>query len=118
MAASNRGDLVKVEAYVDAGANLDLTNKNGTTALMMASMSGHASVARALLEGGAAVDSANKDGVTALMMASKWGKAEALRVLLEAGADRFAVATGGPSRGKSGLAVATAESVAVFNEFI
>ena len=72
--------------------------------LQIASVNGHASVARVLIEFGANVNQANSSGQTPLILAAVGGHAELARVLLEAGAD-LGVAN---PHGQTALDIATA----------
>ncbi len=58
---------------VGRGADTDLQDKDGYTALMIASCKGRAEVARILPDTGADVSLKDKDGLTALMWARKNG---------------------------------------------
>jgi len=70
---------------LEAGAEVDLKNTKGGTALMVVARHGEAGAMRVLLEAGAAVDAKNNT-LTSLMVASAMGHEGAVRVLLEAGA--------------------------------
>ena len=72
---------------LEAGADKNLADNDGSTALMMAAVQGHATVLRLLLEAGADKNLADNDGSTALMMAARGGHADVMRLLLEAFAD-------------------------------
>ncbi|SFW14274.1 ankyrin repeat domain-containing protein [Nitrosovibrio sp. Nv17] len=106
-----------VDLLIDAGARLNLRNRHGETAIMLASYgglydvvkklylrgaevnhpgwnpllyaatSGHPKIVRLLLEGGVPVDAASDNGTTALMMAARGNHSDTVRVLLEHGAD-------------------------------
>jgi len=84
--ASYSGDASKVTFALQAGAEVDSTAGNDTTALMLASAEGHEESMRLLLEAGAAVDAATTTAETALMLASGHDREGAVRVLLKAGA--------------------------------
>ena len=72
---------------LEAGADKNLANKTGRTALMIASASGHVETTRALLKAGADIDMTNNSGRTALMIASATRQSHTAKALLEAGAD-------------------------------
>ena len=76
-----------VQVLLDAGANVDVQNKEGATALMAASVRGHTATVQVLLDAGANVDVQNKEGATAFMAASMKGHTATVQVLLAAGAD-------------------------------
>ena len=87
--AVKKGDLKFIESYKgDIDESLD---KNGTTALIMASEIGNISVIKALLKLNADIDYVDNAGKTALMFASEKGNADAVRVLISSGADVEAV---------------------------
>ena len=105
------------DLLINAGAKLNLRNRYGETAIMLASYNGlesvveklyikgaeinhegwnpliyaasggHPKVIQLLLEGGVPVNSASSNGTTALMMAAKGNHLDAARVLLKNGAD-------------------------------
>jgi len=66
------------------GAQVDLQDSNGTTALLEAAQRGHVQVMDMLLKRGAEVSLANNDGVTALTAAMLHGKTEAELRLMSA----------------------------------
>ena len=59
----------KVKLLVDAGANVEMKDKEGQTALMKAASNGNADVVTALLENGANVNAADNKGTNALLFA-------------------------------------------------
>lgn len=69
---------------LDAGADVNATNANGSTALMWA-VADPAKV-QLLLDRRAAVDAKTKDGTTALVAAAQHGRVESMRLLLAHGA--------------------------------
>lgn len=64
--------------------DLEATNANGETALMMAAFRGHNPSVRKLIEKGAAL---NRDGWTPLHYAAANGHVDTINILVEAGAD-------------------------------
>jgi ankyrin repeat protein len=84
-----------VRRLLSAGAAVNSTVENGTTALVAAAKWGAAGIATELLQAGAAVHTADDDGVTALMWAACAGAPEVMQVLLQAGAATDAVDTSG-----------------------
>ena len=77
--AAWEGDSSKVDALLRAGADVNASNHQGTTALMASAWgggSGNAGVARRLIERGANVNAANAYGRTALMEAARNGNLE------------------------------------------
>eukprot|EP00439_Symbiodinium_sp_Y106_P024937 s399_g3.t1 len=83
MAASRQGHI----EVVQAGADKNLADDGGFTALITASGRGHVEAVRMLLDAGANKSLASSHGLTALMVASLPGHVEVLRVLLDAGAE-------------------------------
>ena len=55
-AAASNGDLVKVQALIAGGANVNATTAEGATALIIASKNGHAAIVRSLLDAKADVN--------------------------------------------------------------
>lgn len=106
-----------VDLLVNAGAKLNLRNRHGETAIMLASYKGlgnivhalyvngaeinhkgwnpllyaasggHARIIELLLEGGVPVNATSDNGTTPLMMAARGNHLEAAKVLLKNGAD-------------------------------
>ena len=84
MLAAERGNAANIITALDQGANINITNSFGITALMGAAKSGHTEIVKLLLEHGAdvaRVDEAN--GATALMFAAKKGHTETVKLLLD-----------------------------------
>ena len=73
-----KGHLKSVKALIKAGANPNLQEQDGMTALMWASDAGNLEIVKALITAGANVDHQDKDGYTALMLASASGYAKDL----------------------------------------
>jgi len=85
--AIRAGDPDEVKALLAAGADANVRDGEGWTALMLVTVKGHLDVARELLSAGADVHAKNQKGWTALRFAVSMDDAEALRLLLEVGAD-------------------------------
>ncbi len=87
--AAVEGDLKKVGAFLNEGANVNAKGKESNrTALMWASLRGHLDVVRLLFEKVAEVNARDDNGETALLSASGKGGIEVVKLLLEKGADR------------------------------
>ena len=69
------------------GAQLDLTDKLGNTALIQAAAYGASRAIDILLESGAKIDLENRQGETALIKAAQSGHLEAVEILLAKGAN-------------------------------
>jgi ankyrin repeat protein len=96
----NRGDFIQrtplfhavqmkqreiVEALLSAGADINIPNTHGETALFYAAQ--QREIVEALLSAGARVDFPNNRGETALFYAVQSGRIESIKALLQAGAD-------------------------------
>ena len=81
------GDTDVIRALVAAGVNVDATNANGWTALVMAASWGESVALNALIAAGADVNAVDNRGWTALMWAVREGNTDVVRNLVDAGAD-------------------------------
>ena len=86
--ASEKGHLEVVRLLIEAGADMDKSNRWYSTPLYIASEEGHLEVVRLLIVAGADKDKERFDGVTPLSIASEKGHLEVVRLLIEAGADK------------------------------
>ncbi|HVT03195.1 MAG TPA: ankyrin repeat domain-containing protein [Thermoanaerobaculia bacterium] len=78
--AVRQGDAAAVANYVSSGENVDATDDQGQTALMMVT---DGAIAKALLEARANVNAADKHGMTPLMRAATAGNAAIVRLLID-----------------------------------
>ena len=78
---------IDVQALLNAGADVDATNRWGQTALMIAAEKGQSGNVDLLLKAGADVDRIDDDGCSALHLACKNGNRNAVKRLVAAGAD-------------------------------
>ena len=85
--ASKNGDLEKVKLLIENGANIEVKDNNGDTALILASYYRRLEIVKYLVEKGANINATNDNGWTSLMYASKYGELETIKYLLENGAD-------------------------------
>jgi ankyrin repeat protein len=85
--ATTAGDLERVCALLDAGADIDALDKHGQTALMNAAHRGDTAMVGTLADRGADLDHTAKYRLTALMLAVINNHAEVVRVLVAAGAN-------------------------------
>jgi hypothetical protein len=81
------GDRDAALALIDAGADANAVEADGTSALVWAAHQGDVGLAARLIEAGADVARANDYGATAMSEAAATGDADVLALLLEAGAD-------------------------------
>jgi ankyrin repeat protein len=88
MEASYRGNIKAVQELLDHGADPNLQDEDGDTALMFASLRGYTDmVSLLLLDHGTDPNLRNDFGWSALMYASYMGRIDMARLLLDHGAD-------------------------------
>jgi len=80
---------------IERGADVNLRNKAGLSALMMAAAIGHPGLVSSLIEKGAVVDAKSESGETALMYTSEGGSLEIVQLLKAKGADVNTQTNGG-----------------------
>ena len=85
VAAANN-QVTVINPFHAAGADLEVGDARGRTALMQASLHGHEAAAEALLNAGAKVDRTDREGYTSLMFAAEENQAATVRLLLARGA--------------------------------
>lgn len=85
--AARAADLQAVRAQLAGGADANLPEKDGTTALLWATYHALPDMVSALLKAGADPNVANRFGVTPLLQASRYGDAALIRLLLAGGAE-------------------------------
>lgn len=84
--AANRNDAASVKAFIDSGANPDMTSLGGdNTPLMQAVMHGNVDMAESLIDAGADVNLSAMD-TTPLQLAAGVGNAPMVRLLIGGGA--------------------------------
>ena len=84
---SARGNTEQVRELLDAGADIDIQDKFGRTALMLSAAYGRADTVKLLLDAGADIDIQEEFGRTALVLAAMWGHTGVMELLIQAGAD-------------------------------
>lgn len=82
-----QGHTATVQTSLTKGAEADTVDREGKTALMLASFEGHVSTVQLLLANGAQVNAKDKDNTTALMLAASRGHLDVLQALLAQGAE-------------------------------
>lgn len=88
MRAAIQGANQAIKVLLEVGANLQLKDANGNTALMWAiSSEDFPKTVKLLLKNNAQIDEKNNEGITPLMIASERGLIKSVKVLLENGAD-------------------------------
>jgi hypothetical protein len=85
--AAVNGNKKTVKDLLRAGADVNIRNKWGMSALMYAAEGDHAGIVKVLLGSGADINARNNEGSTALMISAIHGCKYAAYALLEAGAD-------------------------------
>ena len=86
-AAARAGDLVRLKAAIAGGADVNIRDQTGWTALMHAADNGYSLLVPPLLESGAEPDLRAATGATALFMASVHGHIDIVSQLLAVGAN-------------------------------
>lgn len=82
-----RDNQKATERLLALGANVNLEDKDGDTALHGAAETGNVEIIRMLLDKGANINAKNKQGGTPLMWAAVFGNDDAVRLLLSRGAN-------------------------------
>lgn len=81
------GHTATVQTLLAKGVDANAVDRDGKTALMLASFEGHTATAQVLLSNGVQVNAKDADGTTALMLAASKGHTEIVQALLAKGAD-------------------------------
>jgi len=81
-----RGQNVELKKTLDAGADEEVINEEGQTALMLAVLYDHEEILQTLLASGVEIDVADKKGSTALMLAVKYGNIPITQMLINSSA--------------------------------
>mmetsp|Transcript_18383 Transcript_18383/g.41575 ORF Transcript_18383/g.41575 Transcript_18383/m.41575 type:complete len:114 (-) Transcript_18383:93-434(-) len=77
-----------MDKFLEAKASVDEVDENGRSALMLASMSGHAKMVRKLFNANASLNHVTTaEGMTALMLAAESGHTDVIDQLLHLKAD-------------------------------
>ena len=105
-----------VFALLDRGADPDISDSRGATAIMSAARIGNEVVVKALLDKGADVNAKNSDGETALIPAVEHDRGAIVRLLVENGADVNATDHSGASALKTATANGRTDRVKLLHE--
>ncbi len=81
--AVDRGNIEKVEQYLNGGGNINKRGKFESTALMRAAYQGNSEIGKILLAGGAMINAPDLGGATALHVASREGYADFVKLLID-----------------------------------
>ena len=86
--AANDNHLDEIKFFIENGIDVNSkNNRNGWTALMVASSMGYLDIVKYLVEHGAIIDDQDIGGDTALMISSYNGYLDVVKYLIEKGAD-------------------------------
>jgi uncharacterized protein len=85
--AAREGNLEKVRALIDEGAEIDEQSNRGETPLILATLAGRKEVVELLIEKGADIDGRNAGGFTPLHAAAYAGDAAITELLIAKGAN-------------------------------
>jgi len=85
LAATEYGDLDKVQDLLNQGAKINTTDKNGLTPLFIATQKGNIDLVKLLLDKNADINLTNNFGMTALFPAAQAGRTAIVKLLIEKG---------------------------------
>jgi ankyrin repeat protein len=88
--AVNNIDIVSLNILLAGGADIETTDENGNTPLMLASKIGNLRMVRIIMAHSPDIDTRNKMSETALMIAAEHGQTEIVAILMQNGASIFA----------------------------
>ena len=81
MRASIQGHAEVIRSLQSKGADVNASNANGRTALILATAAGRPGAVAALLQSGADASAKDRNGTTALMLAEKLGRPRIAKLL-------------------------------------
>ncbi|HEX5942846.1 MAG TPA: ankyrin repeat domain-containing protein, partial [Anaerolineales bacterium] len=87
--AAEQGDIGSVEQLLGLGANVEVQDENGRTALIAAAYENNLPIANLLIQAGADVNKQDNTQQSAYLIATSEGFLELLKVTLQAGADVY-----------------------------
>jgi|SRR5271157_4990436 len=88
MEATARGNVGVMKLLIENGADVNMADKDGWTALMGATVQGHLESVKLLLEQGVELNAKNHNGETALVMAAGMKHTAIMHALLQYGGER------------------------------
>ena len=86
LTAIQKGDIEKVSSLIEKGADVNVRDTDGVTALILASQFGYADIVKLLIDNGANVNARDDEGRTALMKATIKRYKDIVKLLKAAGA--------------------------------
>ncbi|MFW6202775.1 MAG: ankyrin repeat domain-containing protein [Marinilabilia sp.] len=89
--AAMTGNIDAVNAYIKNGSDIEVTNKDGHTPLMLAAYNGHSDIVEKLLKKGADINKTDNKNLTSLHFAASGPFPETVKLLLQHGADVNAI---------------------------
>lgn len=87
LSAAARGDAAQVKVLLSSGVNIEARDRDGRTALLLATHGNHVEAARLLIAAGADVNAKDSISDTPFLYAGAEGRNEILKMALGAGAD-------------------------------
>jgi ankyrin repeat protein len=87
LVACEHNQLPCVQLLLSLGADIEIKDSKGKTALICASEKGHLDIVKELINNGANIDAKDNDGKTALIISSNIGNLEIVKELLNNGAN-------------------------------
>lgn len=114
MTAASLGNKKIVELLLDHGADMDLRDNLGYTALHWAAYYNHSAVAEALVKRGASLNIQDRKGSTPLILAAYYGHLGTVKALVEGGAKTDIE----DKRGQTALALARQGGFTEVEEFL
>ncbi len=114
--AASVGDLDQVNALIAGGQDVNISQPDGSTALLWAAYESNPEMVAALIEAGADPNAANEFGITPLLQASRIGDAAVIRTLLDAGAEIALTSPNGETALMAAARTGSADAVSLLLE--
>ena len=87
MESVRKGNKETVSMLIDRGADINYSDNEGNTSLMIAATLGHTKTIEILIQKGATINAKNINGINSFMIAALNGRNESVKLLLDNGAD-------------------------------